>query len=226
MCLSGAILGAGALGAGASIFGANQAAGAQTSAANKAIKAQMQALKMARGDLKPWRKDGEAAWENFLKQMPKLTKPFEITQEELEKTPGYQFTLGQGLKGVQNGYAAKGLASSGAALKGAAEYATGLADSTYSKRMAEYLGQNQQIYNMLQGPATMGQNAAAGSGNAATATGQGVASAYTNAGNAQAGMWGAIGNSLAGLAGTIPASMYMPGLIQSQINANNRGTTV
>lgn len=60
-------------------------------------------------------------------------------QSALEATPGYQFTLGQGLKSVQNSYAAKGLGSSGAALKGAADYATGLSDATYESRLNDYL---------------------------------------------------------------------------------------
>lgn len=61
-------------------------------------------------------------------------------QAALEATPGYQFTRDQGLKSVQNGYAAQGLASSGAALKGAAQFATGLANTTYEQRLQDYLG--------------------------------------------------------------------------------------
>jgi hypothetical protein len=62
--------------------------------------------------------------------------PAMMTQEQLEKTPGYQFTLAQGLKATQNAAAARGLGISGAALKGAADYATGLADKTYQNQFA------------------------------------------------------------------------------------------
>jgi hypothetical protein len=57
--------------------------------------------------------------------------PGQMTQQQLEATPGYQFTLDQGLKATQSAMAARGLGVSGAALKGAAAYATGLADKTY-----------------------------------------------------------------------------------------------
>lgn len=52
--------------------------------------------------------------------------------QQAEASPGYQFTLNQGLKATQNSAAARGLGTSGAALKGASSYATGLADSTYN----------------------------------------------------------------------------------------------
>lgn len=52
-------------------------------------------------------------------------------QAQLEALPGYQFALAQGLQANQNAMAAKGLGVSGAAMKGAATFATGLANSTY-----------------------------------------------------------------------------------------------
>lgn len=52
-------------------------------------------------------------------------------QAALEQTPGYQFTLNQGLKAVQNSEAAKGRGISGNAITGAEKYATGLADKTF-----------------------------------------------------------------------------------------------
>ena len=60
-------------------------------------------------------------------------------QATLAATPGYQFTLQQGLEGVQNGFAAEGLANSGAALKGAAGFTTGLANQTYEQQLNNYL---------------------------------------------------------------------------------------
>jgi hypothetical protein len=62
-----------------------------------------------------------------------------ISESTLQNTPGYQFTLGQGLESTQSSAAARGLASSGAALKGAATYATGLADSTYQNQYNDLL---------------------------------------------------------------------------------------
>lgn len=67
-------------------------------------------------------------------------------QAALENTPGYQFTRQQGLHALQNGMAAKGLGVSGAALKGAAAYATGLADQTYQ---TQYANAQQRYANAL-----------------------------------------------------------------------------
>ncbi len=63
------------------------------------------------------------------------------TQAQIEATPGYAFNLQQGQEGVQNSAAARGLSSSGAALKGAATYASGLADSTYQNQYQDALSQ-------------------------------------------------------------------------------------
>jgi len=71
--------------------------------------------------------------------------PPPMTQAQLEATPGYQFNLSQGLKAAQSAAAAKGLGVSGAALKGASTYATGLADSTYQNQF----NNAQQIYTDL-----------------------------------------------------------------------------
>lgn len=97
-----------------------------------------------------------------------LTAPFQPTQAQLAATPGYQFVLNQGLQGVQNSYAAQGLGSSGAALKGAANYAEGLAGTTYQQQFQNYLNQNQQIANLISGQITTGENAAAMTGSLGT----------------------------------------------------------
>ena len=59
--------------------------------------------------------------------------PGTMTQAQLEATPGYQFTLSiRGSKRCSRLLAARGLGMSGVSLKGAADYATGLADKNYS----------------------------------------------------------------------------------------------
>jgi hypothetical protein len=85
--------------------------------------------------------------------------PINMTQAELEATPGYQFTRNQGLKAVQNSAAARGLGSSGMAQRGAAEYATGLADQTWqnvyaqqaAERQARYTAQATDLERMMSG---------------------------------------------------------------------------
>ena len=60
-------------------------------------------------------------------------------QAALEQLPGYQFALKQGLQAAQSGFSAKGLGQSGAAIKGAADYASGLASQTYNTLFGNFL---------------------------------------------------------------------------------------
>jgi hypothetical protein len=137
----------------------------------------------------------------------------------LESTPGYQFTLNQGLKSTQNSYAANGLASSGAASKGAASYATGLAQSTYNQQLQNYLTQNQQIANLLYMPVQTGANAANTLTGAALGTGQGIANSLTGGGNAIAGAATGGANALTG--GVNTALQYQ--LIQQLLASRGGG---
>lgn len=188
MPVGAAIAGAGILGAGASIYSANKAAGAQTSAADKATAAQQQMFGITQKNLSPYVANGADA----MSSLTRLLSPNGgVNMAELEKLPGYQFDLTQGEKAVQNSASARGLGTSGAAMKGASSYATGLAD--------KYFGEQ---YNRLLGTAQLGENAGAGVGTAATATGSQIGSNIIGAGNAQAGAAMAGGNAIAGLGGT------------------------
>ncbi|HEY2416391.1 MAG TPA: hypothetical protein VGH84_00610, partial [Steroidobacteraceae bacterium] len=135
--------------------------------------------------------------------------PGQMTQAQLEATPGYQFARDQGLKAVQSSAAARGLGVSGASLKGAATYATGLASNTYQQQFnnAQTNFQNlinlntgaqanlQNQYARLAGLTTTGENAAAQTGqqgttaaayqgNYLTQAGQATGAGTVNAGNA------------------------------------------
>jgi len=108
----------------------------------------------------------------------------------LQNLPGYQFTLNQGLESTQNAAAARGLGVSGAALKGAASYATGLADNTYNSQLQNTIGQT----NALTGVASGYGNNATGYGLEGSAAGN-LASGYgSNAQSQLAVNTGAQGN--------------------------------
>lgn len=161
-------------GAAMSSSAAKSAAETQAAAANRAADLQNAQFEKVRSDLHPYIEAGAMALpklEELTGTNPggnpltaRLTRPFQPTMDELAQTPGYQFALDQGLKATQNSYAAKGLGQSGAAMKGAADYAEGLAGTTYQQQFQNYLGQNSQIYNMIGGLSGSGQNAAAGLG--------------------------------------------------------------
>jgi hypothetical protein len=192
------------------MISASQAAGAAKDAAGQ----QAQMYQQTRSDLSPYNTMGQNALQdayalaktgpygggpNYL-DMAYQHLPGQMTQAELEATPGYQWNLAQGLKSTQSAAAARGLGVSGAALKGAATFATGLADSTYQnqfanaqQRFADYVnlnvGQQGNLknefdrYNAL---ATLGENAAAQTGAVGQKTALAEGSFLNQAGQYQA----------------------------------------
>ena len=169
--IAGATIGAGVLGAGSSLIGGGKASSAAKDAANKQLQMYMQ----TRADLSPFTQAGAGVLPalsalstsgltgggpDYLAQAAG-ERPLQMTQAELEKTPGYQWNLAQGLKATQSAAAARGLGVSGASLKGAATYATGLADSTYKtqfdmqqQRFTDLLNMNTGQINQLAGQYT------------------------------------------------------------------------
>lgn len=128
------------------------------------------------------------------------------TQDQAAATPGYGFTLDQGLRAVQNSAAARGLGTSGAAIKGAAGYATGLADSTYNDVYSRALGTFNANYNAaagnvgrLQQSMTVGANTNTGVGTNSVATSGLIGQSANNAATANAN--GLVGSSAANASG-------------------------
>ena len=72
---------------------------------------------------------GATMLQNYAASQP--TFNFQPTQDQLEKTPGYQFQLAEGQKAIENQAAASGLNQSGAALKELTQYGQGLAGTYY-----------------------------------------------------------------------------------------------
>jgi hypothetical protein len=113
---AGATLAGGLLGAGSSLFGSSQASKAAKSAAD--LQTQQQARTTA--SLQPYNTAGQSAVGSALSlaQSPRgggpdyITQaagalPGQMSQSELEATPGYQFNLSQGLKATQSAAAAR-----------------------------------------------------------------------------------------------------------------------
>lgn len=208
-----AIIGSAVVGAGAQAFGASSAADAQTNAANQANALQRDQYNQTRADLALYNQLGiDATGIMRTKIGEGLLNPINMDQATLEKTPGYQFNLTQGLKGVQNSAAARGLGASGAAQKGAAAFATGLADSTYQNQFNNANTNQTNAYNRLMGLINSGQNAGAA---VASSNQQNVNQQSGNligAGNAQAASYNAIGRAGAGAANNIGGYYTYQGL--------------
>jgi hypothetical protein len=210
-----AVIGAGVLGAGAQIYGANKAADAQTAAADKASALQQQQYQQTRTDLSPYRDIGSVAAGQLTTRLSDLTSPIVMDQATLEKTPGYQFNLTQGLKATQNSAAARGLGTSGAALKGAATFATGLADSTYQNQFNNAVTNQTNAYNRLKGLIDTGEGAAAQTGVLGEKAAYNSGTAIVGAGNAEAAAANKTGSALSGLANNIGGYAQYKGLYGS-----------
>ena len=211
---AGAILGASAIGAGASILGSQTAAGAQEKSTQQATQTEQNMFNQAAGYQQPYSQQGQAA-DATLNQLlgvnngaggPGNAATMEST---LENLPGYQFTLNQGLKSTQSGYAARGLADSGGALKGASTYATGLAQSDYGNYI-----------NQLLGSAQLGENAAGSLTGAATTTGGNISSNQIGAGNAAAAGANASGAAVSNATNNIGSYYTLQSLLANQANSS------
>lgn len=207
-----AVIGSAVIGAGAQIYASGEAGDAQRDAANRGIDAQQQMYQQTRSDLTPYRKAGEENLKELNARMPELTAPIELTQEWLESTPGYQFTKTQGLKAVQNSAAARGLGVSGAALKGAASFATGLADNTYKTQFDVARANKTDAYSRLKGLVDTGQSAAAQTGNVGAGAANAISNLSVGAGNASAAQYNATGGAIANAANNIGGYVAYKGL--------------
>jgi hypothetical protein len=212
---------------------AKSAASTQSDAANRAADLQMQQFQQMQQNLAPYMQLGTSTIP-MLQQMlggSRLNTPFSFnpTMEQLEQTPGYQFTLQQGNKALDNAMAAKGLSLSGAQLKGLDAYNTGLASQTFQQQYQNALqnfntnyGQAADQYNRAAGLVKLGQNSAAGVGDAGIQTASNIGNNITGGANAlaagQIGSANALSGGLSGLGAN--------GLLYSLLKGNSPASGV
>lgn len=205
---------AAAVGVGAvasSVVSAGAASDAANTQANAALQGQQLTQYMydqTRSDLLPYQQVGLAALPQYQNLLGASPGGMQTALETLKGTPGYQFALQQGLQATQSGFAAQGLAKSGAALKGAANYSEGLAETTY-----------QNILNNFYGAVQTGQNAAAQTGAFAMQSAQQQSALLTNAGAAKAA--GIVGSANAINSGisSITNALTVPALYSASGNS-------
>lgn len=210
-----AVIGSAVIGAGASIYGSSKAADAQKAAADAAVGMQQQQYQQTRQDLSPYRDLGSQASTDLSKRLSDLTSPITVDPNQLENSDYYKFASTQGQKAVTNAAAARGLGSSGAALKGAASFAKGLATDTY-KTAFDMANTNQtNAYNRLKGLVDTGESAAAQTGTLGEKAAYNSGVATVGAGNAQAASDNRIGSSISNLASNIGGYAAYKGLYGS-----------
>ena len=107
-----------------------------------------------------------------------------------EKSPGYDFLMGEGTKALERGASSKGMQLSGAEGKALQRYGQGLASQDYGNflsRYGDYL--NQYRTGVLSGygeQTGMGERAATGSAGLASRYGQQMSQSHLASGQAQA----------------------------------------
>lgn len=252
MCVAAAIAGgtaaAGLAGSAISASGAKSAAQTQADAANQAAQMQMQQFQQIQQNLKPYMDLGSSSipqLQNYLNNSAYLNTPFQYgafnfnpTEQQLQNTPGYQFTLQQGMKNTNNALAAKGLNLSGAQAKGLANFTTGLADQTYQQQYQNALQAYQtnyqnafqthntnyalgaDQYNRLSGLVSLGQNAAAGVGNAGMQAANNAGNYLTQGANAQAAGTVGAANAMSSGLGNAGSSGLLYSLMKNNNNSN------
>jgi hypothetical protein len=224
---------AGVAGSAMSSDAARSAGNSQADAARDAAAMQWQQFQQMQQNLRPYMDLGQSGIGRLQQMLDSgvLGRQFNFDPSNLESTPGYQFTLQQGLKGVNNAASAKGLGLSGAQMKGIADYTTGLADQTYGQQYNRALQQfmtnygiNADQYNRLAGLVGLGQNAAAGVGNAGIQTASNAGGALMGGANAQAA--GQIGsaNAINSGLGSLGSGIGLYSLLRNNGNSFNSGS--
>lgn len=204
-----AIVGSAVVGGVATSIASSNAASAQKKAAQTASDTELNMYNQNKQELNPYIQGGTQAY-GTLNNLLGVGGNSQTMQDTLNNLPGYQFTLDQGLKSTQNSYAARGLGDSGGALKGAANYATGLAQSNYGNYV-----------NQLQNSANTGENAANALAGYGTQTATNIGSNQIGAGNAAAAASNATGNALSSGANSVGQFYTLKNILNSQNSTNN-----
>lgn len=196
---------------------ANQQSAAQRAAGQQAYNLDLNTIGQANQFYQPYADFGTSSLNKLNARMPELTASFNPTMDQLAQMPGYQFQLQQGLQAAQNGFAARGLGVSGAAMKGAAEYANGLASSNWQDSANLFFQNQNNAYNKLIGGVNIGAQAAnAQSQNTVNLTGY--------AGNALMGQANQAANTaMTGAQGVAAGQMGAANALAAGINAGVGG---
>lgn len=227
--VASAIAASAVVGAGASIYSSSQAADAQKAGIAASTAAQQKAFDEQKALNAPFREGGITAQNRLLTYLgltpaegsgvtvdpndPNFGKyAGDFGMKDFQADPGYNFRLSEGMKGLQNSAAAKGLLSSGSTLKGITDYGQGMASQEYGNAYQRYQTNRANQLNPLTGILGMGQTATNNVSNAAGQLGQGLGQAAAATGAANASSYINSGNAL---------NNALSGGISSYMNYNN-----
>jgi hypothetical protein len=223
-----AILGAGALSAGAGLFGASQAskaAKAQAAAAAQSAALQKEMFDKQVALQEPFRQGGMTA-QNRLMTLLGLT-PAEgsgltvdpnaadygryardFSMADYQADPGYAFRMSEGMKALERSAAARGGLMSGAMMKGITRFGQDQASQEYQNAFNRYQVNRSNQLNPLQSLMGAGQTSANTLTGAAGQLGQGLGQAAVAGGAARASGYMNQANALSNMASGI-GNQYM-----------------
>ena len=193
---------------------AQTAANASTQASNASIAEQRRQYDLNRADMAPYIAAGTGAVNRLAAGFGtggEFTNNFTGADFLANQDPGYQFSMDQGMKALNASMAAKGLGTSGAGIKGALAYGTGLGSQEYQNAFNRYQTQRNNTVNGLQSLSGQGMSGVTTTGNQGANTAANIGSTYMNnaANIGNAGMSAAgIRNSAYGGAANVLGRMY------------------
>lgn len=183
---------------------AKRAANQQAAAAASELELQKQMYGETTANFAPYRESGLQGWQAYLSELGLGEAPKGFTG--FQKTPGYDFAMGQGMDALQSSAAARGGLYSGAAMADAQRLGQGMANQEYGN----YL-------NRLAGIGQAGQAAAGNQANAAQNYAAGAGNALASIGNAQSAGSIGVGNAISGgINNALGAWMYQKANPQAQ----------
>lgn len=221
--LAAMVIGSSLASAGANYLGAKKASGVQARGIEEGLQFQRNSLQRIISRLAPYMDLGERGVEELTGLLPYLTEPIGLDQEFLESTPGYQFARGQGQRGIDAAMAKAGLSGSGAAVKEAGRFSTGLADLTYGEQFQRARQNRGDIMNRLMQMIESGRGSVGQLSGAAVPASANIAQGLSDLGTARAAPY-AVAGQAAGQVGQNALSAYMlQNYLKPGMTAGNTG---
>lgn len=185
------------IGGATAIYGANKSASAAKAGAKASQKAtdatiaeQKRQFDLTRSDQMPWLQAGTTALGT---QQALLSGDY----SKFYDSPDYQFSLDQGMKGMDRSAAARGRLYSGGYGQDLNKYAQGMATTNYNNFYSKLAGLSNTGSGTAQNLGGLGANYANSMGTALQNNANNRASAY----NSQANAWGNAATQIGGIAG-------------------------
>ena len=144
---------------------------------------------------------GTDVYNKLVGRLDELTAPIVMDQATLEKTPGYQFNVGQGIRAIDLSSVSRGM--SGAQAKAAAQFGVNTANTLYKDQYDMAYKNKEAAFNRLLATAGVGADAAKSIAAIATSAGNTALTAATGTGKTVAE------NTMAGAKGEAAADVSM-----------------